>query len=99
MGYLHSTFFILISYISVTAQSFNWVFHAGDHINDYTTAMATDNFGNTYIAGVAADGSFGNIQMPFLGYYLAKLDSTGSIVWTRHIDNQYVQTQEILMFL
>lgn len=97
MRYLHSIFFILISNISVTAQSFNWVFHAGDHINDYTTAMATDNFGNTYIAGVAADGSFGNIQMPFLGYYLAKLDSTGSIVWTRHIDNQYVQTQEILI--
>ncbi|NJN76981.1 MAG: hypothetical protein HC803_00525 [Saprospiraceae bacterium] len=61
--------------------------------------MATDDFGNTYISGISYQADFGsNIPIvPFLGYYLAKLDSTGNVIWTQHIDNREVFTQDILI--
>jgi hypothetical protein len=94
--FLLTFFFLQITLLN--AQTVDWVFSAGNHTDDDVYAVATDDFGNTYVSGQLSPWTtIGDTTFSSWGYYLAKLDNVGQVLWVRHDDNYRIYTQDILI--
>jgi len=78
---------LLFIALTSTAQSWNWARGFGSVSPDYIRAMAVDEQGYIYVTGSYSNSLvIGADTLPYIGsneIFIAKLDSTGSPVWTR----------------
>jgi hypothetical protein len=51
----------------------------------YGFAVAADSFANSYVVGGTTGGLNGNVQTGFSDYFMAKYDSSGTLLWLRQL--------------
>ncbi|MBN1118817.1 MAG: T9SS type A sorting domain-containing protein [Bacteroidales bacterium] len=87
--------FTLLSLVfTCNAQTFEWAFSAGAHIDDYNAAVKLDSDGNVYTAGVITGGLIGEQKVYKWAVHLTKFSPNGNIIWTKLIPrthNMYVR--------
>jgi hypothetical protein len=66
------------------AYDLAWVRQMGTTANDYSNSVAVDGLGNVYISGYT-NGSLGGPNAGYEDAFLAKYDSSGSLLWTRQM--------------
>ncbi|MCD4694740.1 MAG: SBBP repeat-containing protein [Bacteroidales bacterium] len=63
-----------------------WIIGAGGSEYDYGFCLTTDNFGNIYLSGEIQSASIvlDTITLTNPGFYVAKYNSTGNIIWAKN---------------
>jgi hypothetical protein len=74
------------------APSWLWAKRTGSTSIDYTTDVASDMFGNTYVTGLYSNApiTFGSITLTNSGFsdiFLVKYDAAGNVLWARKAGN------------
>ena len=67
-----------------------WLIHAGSTIDDNGNGICAVAIGNIYITGGIGDtANFGGIILKGPGTFIAKYNSTGSIIWAQKVDSLF----------
>lgn len=93
------TLLTLISFFSLglNAQSFVWAEDEGAAGDQHGFEIATDAAGNSYVAGTFDDNfTLGGQTMTTTttAYYIAKYDSTGTVIWSMQVDSAMINDIE-----
>src|SRR5690606_12628907 len=77
-------------YNPAAGQSFQWGYSAGDWVPDFANATIFDQQGNVYVTGHGNGSlSFGPYVNDGWGFFLAKFDKSGVILWARFGNKSY----------
>jgi gliding motility-associated-like protein len=76
--------------LSVHAQSFTWAHGVGTWVDDSGLKVVNDESGNSFVTGHVYSGAeFGSFEALSWGFYLAKYDNTGTVIWARFGGGSY----------
>lgn len=75
---------LLMFVVTANGQTLEWMRQNGTDDFDYCYGVSSDGNGNIYIAGETA-GDFGGQQMGDSDAFVAKLDDSGNVVWSRQL--------------
>ncbi len=101
LSILAATILLLCAATSTNAQGWQWARDAATYDGNLATSVATDKFGNVYVAGKFFDSvNFGSIHIvspSWTNIFLAKYDSLGNVKWVRPTkalpsDNLFIAT-------